>query len=51
MKRLFKKLARTLWRMSAPVRRPVIRKFDHHMMHLLGSFSQRPRFRLTSTWP
>ncbi len=41
MKILFKKLARSLWRISAPVRRPVIRKFDHHMMHLLGSFSQR----------
>jgi hypothetical protein len=37
MKRLFKKLARTLWRISAPVRRPVIRKFDHHMMRLLSS--------------
>ena len=41
MKRLFKKLARSLWRISAPVSRPVIRKFDHHMMQLLGSFSQR----------
>src|SRR5271157_1678715 len=41
MKRLFKKLARALWRMSAPVGRPVIRKFDHHMMQLLGPFSQR----------
>jgi len=41
MKSLFKKLARSLWRISAPVSRPVIRKFDHHMMHLLGSFSQR----------
>jgi hypothetical protein len=41
MKRLFKKLPRTLWGMSAPVSRPVIRKFDRHMMQLLGSFSQR----------
>ena len=41
MKRLFKKLARTLWRMSAPVSRPVIRKFDQHMMQILGSLSQR----------
>ena len=41
MKRLFKKLARSLWRISAPVSRPVIRKFDHHMTQLLCSFSQR----------
>jgi len=41
MKRLLKKFARTLWRMSAPVSRPVIRKFDEHMMYLLGSYSQR----------
>jgi len=41
MKLLFKKLARTLWRISAPVSRPVIRKFDHHMMQLLGSLSLR----------
>ena len=37
MKRLFKKLARTVWLILAPVSRPVIRKFDHHMMQLLGS--------------
>ena len=42
MKRLFKKFARTLWLMSAPVHRPLIRKFDHHMMQLLSSFSQSP---------
>ena len=41
MKRLFKKLARTLWRISTPVHRRVIRKFDHHIMQLLCSFSQR----------
>jgi|SRR5271157_244025 len=39
MKRLFKKLARSLWRSTASVSRPVIRKFDHHMMQLLGSLS------------
>jgi hypothetical protein len=39
MKPLLKKLARSLWRISAPVRRPVIRKFDHHMIQLLGSCS------------
>ena len=41
MKRLFKKLARTLWRISAPISRPVIRKFDHHMMRLFGAVSLR----------
>ena len=41
MKRLFKKLARTLWRISAPVSRPVIRMFDQHMMHILHSSSLR----------
>jgi hypothetical protein len=35
MKHFIKQMARRLWRMSAPVRRPVIRKFDHHMMQLL----------------
>ena len=42
MKRLFKKLARTLWRISAPVRRPVIRKFDHHMIQLIRPYSLHP---------
>ena len=51
MKSLFKKLARSLWRISAPVSRPVIRKFDHHMMQLLCSFSHAPRPRPTSIWP
>jgi hypothetical protein len=41
MKRLFKDLARTLWRISAPISRPVIRKFDHHMMRLFGAVSLR----------
>lgn len=41
MKHLFKKLARTLWRISAPISRPVIRKFDHHMMRLFGAVSLR----------
>jgi len=41
MKSLFKKLARTLWRISAPVSRPVIRKFDQHMMRLFGAVSFR----------
>jgi hypothetical protein len=42
MKRLFKKLARPLWRLSAPIRRPLIRKFDHHMMQLFRSLSPPP---------
>ena len=51
MKRLFKKLARTLWRISAPVSRPVMRKFDLHMMRLFGAVSLAPMPRATSTWP
>ncbi len=39
MKRLLKQMARRLWRISAPVRRPLIRKFDHHMMQLLHPLS------------
>jgi hypothetical protein len=39
MKRLFKQVARHLWRMSASVRRPLIHKFDCHMMQLLHPFS------------
>ena len=35
MKRLFKKLIRTLWLISAPVCRPIIHRFDHHVMQLL----------------
>jgi hypothetical protein len=41
MKRLLKKLASSLWRISAPVGRPVIRKFDQHMMQLFSSVSHR----------
>jgi hypothetical protein len=43
MKRLLKKLAKSLWRISAPIRRPAIRKFDHHMIELFSSFSLRDR--------
>jgi transposase len=32
---MIKKLIRYLWLISAPVRRPLIRKFDRHAMHLL----------------
>jgi hypothetical protein len=28
--------------MSAPIRRPLIRKFDHHMMHLVGPLMLPP---------
>jgi hypothetical protein len=41
MNRLFGKFARKLWRISAPVSQPVIRKFDHHMMQLFGTVSLR----------
>jgi hypothetical protein len=41
MKRLFKKIARSLWRISAPISRPVIRKFDHHMAQLIVSLLPR----------
>jgi hypothetical protein len=39
MKRLLKTMARPVWRMSAPARRPLVRKFDHHMMQLLNSLA------------
>lgn len=42
MKRLLKQMARPFWRMSAPVRRPLIRKFDHHMMQLLHPLATMP---------
>src|SRR5262245_42806844 len=43
MKRLLRKMVRPFWRMSAPVRRPLIRKFDHHMTQLLRPLaSQSP---------
>ena len=42
MKRLLKKMVRPFWRMSAPVRRPLIRKFDHHMMQLLRPLTPPP---------
>ena len=42
MKHLLKQMARRLWRMSAPVRRPLIRKFDHHMMQLLVARRRSP---------
>ena len=41
MKRVIKMLARRLWRITAPISRPVIRKFDHHLVGLLGSASAR----------
>jgi hypothetical protein len=37
MKRVVKKLARSLWRISAPVRRSAICKFDNHMMSLFAA--------------
>ena len=41
MKRLFKKFARILWLISGPVRRPVIRKFDEHMLRIFSTVSLR----------
>jgi hypothetical protein len=35
MKNIIKKLIRSLWRISAPVHRPLIRKFDNHALQLL----------------
>jgi hypothetical protein len=41
MNYLLRKLARSVWRISVPISRPVVRKFDHHMMRLFGSISSR----------
>src|SRR4051812_37914083 len=41
MKRMIKKLIGFLWLISAPVRRPLIRKFDRHAMHLLHQLPLR----------
>jgi hypothetical protein len=41
MKRLLKHLARSVWRFSAPVRRLSIRKYDQHMIQLLGYVAPR----------
>jgi hypothetical protein len=41
MKRLVKKLGRTLWSISSAIRMPIVRKFDEHMMQLLRA-SYRP---------
>ena len=35
MNRLIKKLARTLWRTTAPVRRPLVSTFDQHLVQLV----------------
>ena len=43
MKRLIKKLVRTLWRISAPVHRPVIQKFDSHMVNLIRVSNLHPQ--------
>jgi hypothetical protein len=42
MKRLLKKIARPIWRMSAPLRRPLLRKFDHHMVQILRPLAPPP---------
>lgn len=35
MKRLFKGLARSIWRLTGPVRRPLRRKVDHYVSTML----------------
>jgi transposase len=40
MKRTIKSVLRYTWRFSAPVRRPLIRKFDNHAMLLLRQIPQ-----------
>jgi hypothetical protein len=40
MKRTIKKGLRSLWRLSAPVRTPLVRKFDSHAMLLLRQIPQ-----------
>jgi uncharacterized protein YlxW (UPF0749 family) len=35
MKRLIKKLVRTLWRTTAPIRQPLVSRFDQHLTQLL----------------
>ena len=36
MKRIFRLLAKLIWRMSAPVRRPLLARFDAHVAELIG---------------
>jgi hypothetical protein len=35
MNRLIKKVVRTLWRTTAPIRRPLVSAFDQHLVQLL----------------
>jgi hypothetical protein len=42
MKSIIKKLIRSLWRILAPVHRPLIRKFDQHAMRLLRELPPPP---------
>jgi hypothetical protein len=42
VKRLLKKLARPLWLISGPIRRPIVRKIDRHMMGLLHLIPRPP---------
>jgi hypothetical protein len=39
MKYLFNKLGRACWWIAGPVRRPLVRRFDRHLVWLLGSVS------------
>jgi hypothetical protein len=42
VKRSLKKLARPLWLITGPIRRPIVRKFDRHMMGLLHLIPRPP---------
>jgi hypothetical protein len=42
MKRFFKPLALSLWRITGPFRQPVIRRIDSHILRLLGSVPRQP---------
>lgn len=42
MKSMVKAMLRSLWRLSAPARRPLVRKFDEHALELLGRIPTPP---------
>lgn len=49
MKSTIKSLVRPLWRLAAPIRRPIVRKFDQHMIRL---FDHLPRaVEAPPAWP
>jgi len=44
-----KAILKPLWRLSAPVRRPLLRKFDEHLAHALAQNLIGPSARLEAT--